>query len=339
MSKKDLIGIYVSEYFQNYLPSVRGASPQTIASYVNTFQLFQSFLSAKIKIGIEKFPLSQLSAKLIEDFLGWLEAERRNSISTRNCRLACVKSFCKFLLKRKPDLLFVLTEILNIPAKRFPTSTINYLTSDGIKLVIKQVNRETKTGLRDFTILSVMTMTGVRVSELINIRISEVNFSEPECILVHGKGGKSRWIPLPKALVKILDRYFSEFNLYDKRNFSNFLFVNHSGLKFTRQGITYIVSKYADKARRINSSLIPDKISPHSLRHSMAMAMVKNGVDLISIRDILGHASVTTTEIYARAYSKLKRNAVEKTSKNLIPQEMPKWKNKQMLSWLKGLQG
>ena len=122
----------------------------------------------------------------------------------------------------------------------------------------------------------------------------------------------------------------------DPARSDDWLFINHMGNQFTRQGICYLVRKYAEKAHAVDASLIPEDMSPHKIRHSAAMGLVSAGVDLIYIRDLLGHVSVKTTEVYARADAKMKREAIEAASKELVPKENALWEsNTSLKQWLK----
>ena len=137
-------------------------------------------------------------------------------------------------------------------------------------------------------------------------------------------------------VVQIMKQYLIIMHYDDPVHLDDWLFINHMGKQFTRQGICYLVQKYADKAREINPELIPPDMSPHKMRHSAAMGLVASGVDLIYIRDLLGHTSVKTTEVYARADAKMKREAIEAASKELVPKEDAKWEsNVSLREWLK----
>jgi len=190
--------------------------------------------------------------------------------------------------------------------------------------------------MRDYTILTLLYTTGIRVSELVNIRAKDVSLQKPATLLIHGKGQKSRYVPLISASVKILEKYITLFG-YDKENRLNeWFFKNHMKEQFTRQGINYIVKKYVEKSRAVNGVLIPSDFSPHKMRHTTAMGLVDSGVDLIYIRDLLGHVSVKTTEVYARTDAARKREAIEAASREIVPMEEAQWENNLKLKdWLR----
>lgn len=191
-------------------------------------------------------------------------------------------------------------------------------------------------GLRDYVILSLLYTTGIRVSELIQIRIKDLSLQEPFTLLVHGKGQKSRHVPLMRNTIPFIQKYLAQKRCDRPERLDEWLFKNHMNEPFTRQGINYIVRKYTKMAREIAPDMIPADFSPHKMRHTTAMGLVESGVDLIYIRDLLGHESVKTTEVYARADAMHKRQAIEAASKEIVPPEEAEWDNNSNLKdWLK----
>jgi site-specific recombinase XerD len=287
-------------------------------------------------IPAEKIEISDLTHELVLEFLTWLQKTRNNSISTRNQRQAAINSFIRYLVYEFPDYLVEFQLILKIPVKKAPQKEISYLKTDGVKLLIEQVDTRTRTGLRDHAMLTLLYTTGIRVSELVNIKVKDVSLSAPPTLLAHGKGQKSRYVPLIKEAVAILQNYIGQFGLDDDKSLNEWLFKSHLREKFTRQGVNYVVKKYVAKARTRDTVLIPNDFSPHKMRHSSAMGLVDSGVDLIYIRDLLGHVSVKTTEVYAKADATRKREAIEAASKEIVPAETPEWENNVRLKdWLR----
>jgi site-specific recombinase XerD len=225
---------------------------------------------------------------------------------------------------------------MSIKVKKTKKIAINYLTIEGIKLLLEQPGVTTKRSRRDLALLSLMYDTGARVQEVIDLTSSAVHLDKPYTIQITGKGNKTRIVPLLEEQVRILRNYLTEYGLLKLYTRSYPLFSNSRHEKLTRAGVTHILLKYADKARKRDPKLIPEKLSCHSLRHSKAMHLLQAGVNLVYIRDILGHLSVQTTEIYARADSKQKREALEKAYVDVAPKEEPIWENDEnLLSWLK----
>jgi len=234
-----------------------------------------------------------------------------------------------------PDSLAEFQKILSLPIKKAPQKEIPYLKTDDIKLLFKQIGTDTDSGVRDFAMLTLLYTTGIRVSELTGIRVKDVSLGYPPTLLIHGKGQKSRYVPLAAPAVDALRRHINCQGLDESRHLSAWLFVNHMKKQFARQGINYIVKKYFIMAKAEND-IVANRFSPHIMRHSTAMGLVDSGVDLIYIRDLLGHVSVTTTEVYAKADAARKREAIEAASKEIVPKECALWESDDGLKgWLK----
>ena len=231
--------------------------------------------------------------------------------------------------------------ILSIKAMKDEKKSINYLTAEGVKLLLDQPDITTRNGRRNLSLLALMYDTGARVQEIIDLTPESIKTeSKPYTIRLFGKGRKSRVVPLMEEQLVILKRYMDENHLYENYKLKHPLFFNSRNEKLTRPGVTYILKTYAGMAKQVNPVLVPDNISCHTLRHSKAMHLLQAGVNLVYIRDLLGHVSTQTTEIYARADHKQKREALEKAYTNLIPEKAKKceWEqNQNLLNWLKSL--
>jgi len=333
--KSTKFAFYLNKFFTVYLPNTRGCAPSTIDSYRYAFIMFLSFMDDK-EIPAEEIEVSDLTYKLVLEFLTWLQEKRDNSIATRNQRQAAINSFIRYLMYEFPDYLVEFQQILKIPVKKAPQKEISYMKTDGVKLLIGQIDTLESAGLRDLAMLTLLYTTAIRVSELINIKVKDVSLSAPPTLLAHGKGQKSRYVPLIKEAVAILQSYIGRLGLDNDKSLNEWLFKSHLREKFTRQGINYVVKKYVAKARTVDAVAVPDDFSPHKMRHSSAMGLVDSGVDLIYIRDLLGHVSVKTTEIYVKADATRKREAIEAASKEIVPEEVPEWEgNTRLKDWLK----
>ena len=327
---------YLTDFLTRYLYHERGSSSNTIIAYRDSFILFITFMNQVKSIKAEKLYMKSITKASIIEYLHWLQSERKCSDTTRNLRLAALHSFFKYLQYQNPDNLYEYQDIMSIKMKKARKKALNYLTVEGIKLLLEQPDVTTKRGRRDLALLSLMYDTGSRVQEVIDLTPSTVRLDKPYTIQITGKGNKTRIVPLLKEQVKILRNYLTELGLLKPQTRSYPMFSNSRQEKLTRAGVTYILSKYVDKARKRDPKLIPEKLSCHSLRASKAMHLLQAGVNLVYIRDILGHVSVQTTEIYARADSKQKREAIEKAYVNVSPSQEPAWENNEnLLSWLK----
>ncbi|WP_019157274.1 site-specific integrase [Robertmurraya massiliosenegalensis] len=326
---------YLTGFLTKYLPGETGASKNTIDSYRDTFILFLRFLRDVKEIPTDQLTLNLITKNTVVEYLDWTEEYRKCSISTRNVRLAALHSFFKYLQYENPDNLLEWQKILSIPVKKAEKKTINYLTLNGIKLLLKMPNVNTVAGRRDLALISLMYDTGARVQEIIDLTPSMVRFDKPFTIKLIGKGNKARIVPLMEPTVKIIKKYMEEQGLL--KNSSNLypLFFNNRKEKLTRAGVNYILTKYKNLARKEDHTLIPEVLSCHCLRHSKAMHLLQAGVNLVYIRDMLGHTSVQVTEIYAKTDSRQKREAIEKAYVDVLPNEEPEWqKNEDLLGWL-----
>jgi len=299
---------YVSDFFTNYLGRETGLSINTVRSYRDTFVLLIQFMETDQHINTKKLDINHLSQDCVLSFLEWLETERRCGVSTRNQRLAAIKAFCRYLIRKDPALGNFCQQILNIRAKKTAQADVAYLTTDAIALLLRQPDMRCVHGTRDVAMLSTLYETGCRVQELIDLRIGDISFRAPNTITLHGKGRKVRTVPISQNVAALLARY-----LKNKHRSSpeQILFANRADKPFSRSGVSYVLNKYAQIARRERPELYPSSLHPHVLRHSKAMHLLECGVNLIYIRDFLGHSSVTTTEIYAKCNPELKRKYIE----------------------------
>jgi len=330
----------LSKFLSEYLPHERNMSPNTILSYKDTFVQFISYMRDKRKVRLEKLTLDKITKEAVLGFLAWVQDERNCGIATRNYRLAAIHSFILYLQYEDIMRLDEWHKILSIKAMKVEKKSINYLTVDAMKLLLEQPDTATSKGRRNLALLALMYDTGARVQEMIDLTPESIYIaSTPYTIRLLGKGRKFRVLPLMEEQVTLLKRYMEENNLMEERRLKHPLFFNNRGEKLTRPGIAYILKTYIEMVRMVRPDLIPDSVSCHSLRHSKAMHLLQAGVNLVYIRDILGHCSVQTTDVYARADSKQKREALENSYNNLIPEsdKIRQWeKDQNLLEWLNG---
>ncbi len=313
---------YLESFFIDYLGAEQGASKHTVRSYRDTFILLIDYMNDFQGIPVDKLFMVNLNRDVILSFLNWLQDNRKNCSSTRNQRYAAIRSFFEFLERKDPTRLATWQSIRSIKSKKTPVSTVNYLTVEGIKCLLDQVPTNDRHSRRNLTMLSLLYESGARVQELVDLTPSCLRLEKPALVRLHGKGNKTRIVPLREQQVDILTTYLDENRMNTPSQSERPLFFNSSGAKLTCSGVTYILKIYAAMARTVNPELIPKQISPHILRHSKAMHLLQAGVNLVYIRDVLGHVSVQTTEIYARADSKLKRESLEKASRDIFDKEI-----------------
>lgn len=322
---------YLTDFLSKYLPGIVGLSANTIMSYRDTFSLFLDFCYKQKKIKPEKFSLDNLDRKLLEEYLEWLEKSRNCIASTRNVRLAAFHSFCRYLQMELPDYIYTAQQMLSIPMKKTKKISVNYISLKAMKFLLEKPDKMSKDGRRDMVLLSLLYDSGARVQELADLKVSDIRIETPSTIKLTGKGNKQRIVPLMKAMSILLEQYLKESDLIEPHTFNYPLFSNRSKNKLTRAGIAYIVKKYANRAIKEAPEMFPDKFSPHCFRHSKAVHLLQSGVNLIYIRDILGHVDIQTTEIYARIDGEMKRKALEKNTINIVSDKMPEWQDNKEL--------
>lgn len=329
----------ISGFLNNYLPNEKGVSLNTIKSYSYTFILFIKYMRDIQKIPLAKLTFQLVNKEVISGFLNWLQKERGCGEATRNQRLAAISCFIKYAEYMNPGHLFDCHQILSIPAKKTKSKGIDYLNIDGIKLLLQQPDLNKAKGVRDLALLSLMYESAARVQEIIDLTSTSMFIKDkPYRVILHGKGDKYRSVPLPDKEVEMLRQYMTQRGLLNRENAQKPLFPNYQGQKMTRNGVNNILIKYAKMASKTNPSLMPDHLSCHAIRHSKAMQLLESKVELIHIRDFLGHKSVLTTEIYARMNPEYTFEAVKNAYKNITVDNIPVWEdNDELMAMLKNL--
>lgn len=313
----------LSTYLTMYLPGEAGLSVNTIMSYRDTFKLVLTFATERRGLRPEKIKLVDFNADFIAGFLLWLEEDRDCSVSTRNIRLSALRAFAQYVGLRKPEYVFEYQKILDLRFKKNPTPLLPHLSPDMVQAVISQTKADTPYGRRDRTLLSLMYDSGARVQEICDLQVRDVRTQKPYTVRLTGKGEKTRAVPIMESTAMLLSRYLGEHKLSIAKHGDYPVFFNHQRQKLTRAGIAYVLKKYCDEARALHPEL-PKHVSPHVLRHSKAMHLLQAGVNLVYIRDFLGHVHVETTEVYAKADTEMRRKSIE-SAQIRIDAELPLW--------------
>lgn len=328
---------YVTRYFTIHLPQERNFSENTIASYRDVFKGLIVFFKTEKGIKPDSIQIEMLTIEFLQEYLNYLN-NKGNSVSTQNQRLAVIKGFMKYLQLSDPKYLFLTKQILGMTAKKNVTTTINFTHPDGVAALLSKPNQLTVKGFRDLLLLTLLYDSAARVSEIIKVKIGEIRTKEPCSILLHGKGNKDRYVPLSSKTGELLRYYLKSNSLDNEKSNCQLLFTNNRGEQLTRAGVAYILQKYANMVRDESPNLIPEPFSPHCLRHSKAMHLLKSGVPLIYIRDFLGHSQIATTEVYAKADGAGKRLALEQAYTFTAQNQTTLLKQKDdILSWLNKL--
>lgn len=321
---------YVTNYFKEYLPKIKNYSSNTIKSYKETIvQLINYFEKNKIDYS----DIQNINYDVINNFLLFLEENNNISISSRNQRLSAIHSLFKYIQKRELSYFDKCSQILSIEYKKTPVTIVSYLSIDEIKSLLSIPDVKNNNEFRHLMILTLLYETGARVSELINIKLKDINFNNTPYIILNGKGNKTRSVPISKDVSNMLKIFINRFNIYEQ---DDYILKNKFNKRLTRDGVQYIIDTYIKKAKEKYPNLYNQKVTNHSFRHSKAMHLLEAGVNLIYIRDILGHKSITTTEIYAKTNPKIKQKAIEDNSQSIkVNDKYDKKSKNDLLNWLK----
>jgi integrase/recombinase XerD len=330
---------YVTGFLSRYLPGQRNLSKNTISSYRDAFKLLLVYCESEENLKIKKICIADITPELLVRYLAWLEHVRGCGIATRNQRLAAFKSFFHYVVGVNPSHLLLCQKILGLPMKKSPRPTMSFFSPEGLHRLLKQPNTATKNGRRDHAMLVLLYDTAARVQEIIDLTVRDIRLEQPATVLLHGKGRKTRIVPISAKTASIMEQYLKERGYIGLTGVLDLpVFTNSRNCRLTRAGVTNILARHVKSMSTSGSHLVPKSVSPHSLRHSKAVHLLRSGVPLIYIRDFLGHASVKTTEIYAKVDAEETRKALEGAYEVPSQENIPAWENnKSLMSWLSEL--
>ena len=302
---KDPLLRLVESYFDDHLRRVRGASKHTLRAYAHALRLFFIFLADRLRRSIADLSVGDVHAEAVLAFLDHVETVRHNTSASRNCRLAAIRGFVAHLLRHDVARAAQYQRILAIPSKKTRYRPVTYWEPEIVAAILAEPDRVTTFGARDHALLLFLYNTGARVSEAIAVRRHDLHLTRPHHVRLHGKGGKERICPLwPETAVALAP-------LLPTDGDAGVVFRNRRGEQFSRDGVAYLLAKYARRAARRHPVLRRSRISPHVLRHSCAVALLQAGVDVTVIRDYLGHASIATTSRYVTSNLQMKRDVLD----------------------------
>jgi integrase/recombinase XerD len=301
------IAPHITAFLQQRLPVERRASEHTCDSYAYAFKLLFEYASGCLKVRPSDLHLEQIDAPLIVNFLNHLETTRGSRPSTRNIRLAAIKSFMRYMEYRVPTVLEQIRRVLAIPAKKTDTRVVRHLAREEMQSILDAPDPTVRDGIRDRAMLHLCFAGGLRVSELVGLRLEDLKLQPQASVLVHGKGRKERCLPLWKETAAALRAWLAVRGPV----LAPELFVNAGGVTFTRSGFEYVLRKHVGTAAKHCPALLEKRISPHVLRHTCAMTILQATKDLRKVSLWLGHCSMQTTEMYTRADPAVKLETVE----------------------------
>jgi len=302
----------IESFFRRRLIAQRNSSPNTVAAYRDAMKLLLIFVSERQGKAPSDLEVEDLDRDVVLDFLDYLEEVRGNSVSTRNARMTAIRSFFHHVAMTDPPSIGIAKRVIDIPNKRTTRSVANYLSKDELKVLLDAPDRTTPLGRRDHCLILFLGRTGARVSECCDVNAADLHLEWPQQVLLRGKGKKERAVPLSEDTAQQLKALLEERGLASDSDVG--VFVNARGKRLTRHGVTHILKRAHTTAAKTDTDLATKRISPHSLRHTTAMHLLKSGVDLTTIQSWLGHASVNTTHHYAEADLEMKQRALDRCS-------------------------
>ena len=297
---------HLSAFFEQRLTLECGASVNTRDSYAYAFKLLLEYTSKRLKVTPSRLEVEQIDAPMVADFLNDLETTRSNGPSSRNVRLAAIKSFMHFLEYRVPPVMEQIQRVLAIPMKKTSSRLVRHLTTVEIQALLDAPKPIDWSGIRDRAMLHLAFAAGLRVSELTGLRLEDLSLQPHTSILVHGKGRRERRLPLWKQTTAALRAWLAVRGVIPAPE----LFLNARREPMTRAGFEYILRKHVRTATENCPSLATKRISPHVLRHSCALTVLEATNDLRKVSLWLGHANMQTTEMYLRVDPAIKLEAL-----------------------------
>lgn len=305
-----LVAGLLEAFFTERLQQQRNASPHTIAAYRDTFRLLLAFAQERLRKSPSALPLADLDATLVAAFLQHLEKQRRNSVRTRNARLAALHSFFRYVALQEPAHSAVCQRVLAIPTKKFERKLVTSLTRAEQEALLAAPDRTTWLGRRDHAILMLLLQTGLRVSELRDLRCQDIVLTVGAHVRCRGKGRKERCTPLTRETVAVMKAWLPERAGLPTEP----AFPSRRGTVLSRDAVERLVAKHTETASAACSALRAKQVTPHVLRHTTAVSLLQAGNDRSIIALWLGHESIETTQMYLDADLTMKERALARTA-------------------------
>lgn len=298
------IGPWVRRFLLEHLVTDRNLARNTQLSYRDTLVLLLPFMSKARGKAVDRLTVDDLSPSVVRSFLEHLEKERGCSGATRNLRLATIHSLAKFIAMHSPEQVAWCAEVRAVPFKKTAKPTLPYLDKPEMDALLMNPDVGTKLGMRDYALLLFLYNTGARVDEAAHLRVGDITWGSSPAVRLVGKGNKTRWCPMWPRTADILEPLVAE------RSSQDFVFLNRLHQPLTRFGIYNLVRRAVTQAGQALPSLAAKRISPHCVRHTSAVHLLRSGVDINTIRAWLGHVSLNTTNIYAEVDLEMKAKAL-----------------------------
>ena len=333
MTDSEKFFLCIKNWLTVFLPRQRCLSENTIKAYKTTLNLLIKFLRSEKHLPINKIGFEAFNQDVVNEFIDWLKRIRKCSVSTQNSRLMTLRSFFHYASISDISNVSLELDIAKVPTKKQNNKIVDFLSENALKALLEVPNIKTKVGIRNRFFMILMYDTAARCQELLDLKLKDfiINRGKPFVYLT-GKGGKKRSVPLLPKTVQHYEYYLSIFHS-DAPSGEDFLFytVSHNQRKqMSPDNVQAFMKNYGEQARK-NCNEIPLRVHPHQLRHTRAMHLYRGGWPLPFVSELLGHAKITTTNIYAYADTEMKRKALEKailpTAPTNLKPEKPKWQD------------
>jgi integrase/recombinase XerD len=327
MSDSRLLGPFVRRFLLEEVIADRSLSINTQRSYRDSIHLLFSFIKDFQGTDPIRVTISQITVDLLRAFLAYLEKERGNSIATLNQRLGALHSLFRFIGRQVPELVEQASHIQSLQLRRAPIPTMDYLDKHEIDALLAVPNQERRQGLRDYALLLFLYNTGARASEAGTVALDDLSLDPPPSVRLMGKGRKVRLCPLWTYTAMVLKQLLGD-RIQGPPN--KFVFLNVRGQPITRFGVHTLLERSVQKATETCPSLSSKRVSPHTIRHTTAVHLLRAGVDINTIRAWLGHVSLETTNRYAEVELEMKAKALETCAVEGVSRD-PLWRKDQDL--------
>jgi integrase/recombinase XerD len=324
----DLMGPWIRRFLVEYVIGERNYSPNTQHSYRDTFRLLLPFASRRSRCTVDRLPLDRIRPKLVREFIRHLEQVRHCGPSTINQRLTAIRAWAGFVATNRPEYLEWSSQIQTVHLKKYAPPPVCYLEKTEMKALLAEPDRHDVQGFRDYALLLFLYNTGARASEASRLTVGDLDLAMPSATL-HGKSRKIRQCPLWNVTAGALQE------VVRNRSANQGVFLNRHGQSLTRYGVHILVKRYARRAAMKTPTLRAKRVGPHSIRHSTAMALLRSGVDINTIRIWLGHASLQTTHIYAESDLKMKAKTLARCEAPLVQSAKRQPSEKGLMSFLR----
>jgi len=304
----------VHDFFTVYLPKLTNRSPNTIYAYRESLEALFDFVKLEKHISLAEITFEMIDRHMLAKFLDHIETGRGCSIETRNHRLNRIRAFYKYAAKMEPTAVIHQDEILKVPLKQSrKPDIIEYMSENAVKAILAQPDVSTTKGLRDMFLMILLYDSAARIEELMNVRIRDIRLNKTSTVTLHGKGGKTRIVPLQDSTAEHFRNYLKAFHPDESQYSEQYVFyvIRHGQKnKMHQDTARRFICTYGVQARA-SCPEVPENTHPHLWRHSRSMHLYQRGVDLTLITQWLGHAKPETTLIYAKADTEQKRKAME----------------------------